>query len=91
MPANIIQTGPLDLRDQPPASYGRTYRDFVVLLWIDSSWRGWTCAGLMHAPFVDLTGHFAVHHKLSSRRQAIDAGMDDAIWSIDRWYASVGL
>lgn len=91
MQAHSIQTGPLDLRDRPPASYGRTYRDFVVLLWIDSRRRGWTCAGLMHAPFVDLTGHFTVHHKLSSRREAITAGMDDAIWSIDRWYASMGL
>lgn len=83
--------GPLDLQDHPAPSYGQTHRDFVVLLWLRSTPRGWECKGLMHACFVDFQGHFDMPRKAADRREAILAAMDEARLSINHWYAEAGL
>ena len=86
-----ITQGPLDLTGEPPPSFGSTYRDFVVLLWLQATPDGWECAGIAHTALCDHNMPFRLHRIHGERRDAIDAAMTQAGRAIDRWYAETGL
>ncbi|RCW70112.1 hypothetical protein DES41_10548 [Pseudorhodoferax soli] len=90
MKSLAITQGPLELTGEPPPSFGSTYRDFVVLLWLETTPDGWECAGIAHTALCDHNMTFRMQRVHGERRDAIDAAMAQAGRAIDVWYADRG-